>query len=143
MLLTNVTAPFLCIREAVKRMSTEFGGQGGAIVNIGSMAAKLGGLPGFVAYGATKGAVDTMTIGLAREVAKAGIRINAVRPGLTRTDMIDQAGGVAAVEQMAKAAVPLGRLCETADVVGAVRYLFSPQASFVSGQTIVLSGGQL
>jgi NAD(P)-dependent dehydrogenase (short-subunit alcohol dehydrogenase family) len=142
MLQTNVTGLVLCIREAVKRMSPEFGGKGGAIVNIGSMAAKLGGLPGYVGYAASKGAVDTLTIGLARELAKTGIRLNAVRPGLTRTDMIDQAGGIAAVEQMAKAAVPMGRLGEPDEIANTVMWLLSDEASYITAGLYDVSGGR-
>jgi NAD(P)-dependent dehydrogenase (short-subunit alcohol dehydrogenase family) len=142
MMRVNVGGLFVCIREAVKRMSTANGGKGGAIVNISSMAAKLGGLPSYVAYGASKGAVDTLTVGLAREVAQQGIRINAVRPGLTRTDMIDQAGGTAAVEQMAKAAVPMGRLGEPEEIANVVMWLVSPEASYVTGALYDVSGGR-
>jgi NAD(P)-dependent dehydrogenase (short-subunit alcohol dehydrogenase family) len=142
MLHTNVTGLFLCIREAVRRMSPEFGGKGGSIVNLGSMAAKLGGLPGYAAYAASKGAVDSLTVGLARELGKTGIRVNAVRPGLTRTDMIDQAGGTAAVEQMAKAAVPMGRLGEPDEIANVILWLLSDEASYVTGALYDVSGGR-
>lgn len=142
MLRTNVSGLMICLREAVRRMSPEFGGSGGAIVNLGSMAAKLGGMPGYTAYAASKGAVDSLTIGLARELAKAGIRVNTVRPGLTRTDMIDQAGGTAAVEQMARTMVPLGRLGEPEEIANLILWLLSPEASYVTGALYDVSGGR-
>ncbi|MGH6917843.1 MAG: SDR family NAD(P)-dependent oxidoreductase, partial [Geminicoccaceae bacterium] len=89
LLAINVIGTMLCCREAVRRMSTRLGGQGGAIVNVSSMAATIGGRPGRVAYAASKGAVDSFTIGLAKEVAREGIRVNALRPGMTMTDMTD------------------------------------------------------
>jgi NAD(P)-dependent dehydrogenase (short-subunit alcohol dehydrogenase family) len=106
------------------------------------MAAKLGGLPGYAAYAASKGAVDSLTVGLARELGKTGIRVNAVRPGLTRTDMIDQAGGTAAVEQMAKAAVPMGRLGEPDEIANVILWLLSDEASYVTGALYDVSGGR-
>jgi NAD(P)-dependent dehydrogenase (short-subunit alcohol dehydrogenase family) len=139
---TNTTSMFVCIREAVRRMSPEFGGNGGAIVNISSMAAKLGGLPKFVAYAASKGAVDTMTVGFARELAPARIRINAVRPGLTKTDMLNDAGGPDVVLQGAKATIPLGRLGEPEEIANLVLWLLSDEASYITGALYDVSGGR-
>ncbi len=139
---TNVTGMFVCIREAIRRMSPEFGGKGGAIVNVSSMAAKLGGLPKFVAYAATKGAVDTMTVGLGRELAPHRIRINAVRPGLTKTEMLDAAGGPEVVLQGAKATIPLGRLGEPEEIANLVLWLLSDEASYITGALYDISGGR-
>lgn len=139
---TNVTSMFVCIREAVRRMSPESGGKGGAIVNLSSMAAKLGGLPKFVAYAATKGAVDTLTIGLGRELAPHKIRVNAVRPGLTKTEMLDAAGGPDAVLQAAKSTIPLGRLGEPEDIAHLVLWLLSDEASYITGALYDISGGR-
>ncbi len=139
---TNFTSMFVCIREAVRRMAPEFGGNGGAIVNVSSMAAKLGGLPKFVAYAATKGAVDTMTVGLARELAPAKIRVNAIRPGLTKTDMLNEAGGPDAVLQAAKATIPLGRLGEPEEIANLVMWLLSDEASYITGALYDISGGR-
>lgn len=139
---TNVTSMFVCIREAVRRMAPEFGGKGGAVVNVSSMAAKLGGLPKFVAYAATKGAVDTLTIGLGRELAPHKIRVNAVRPGLTKTEMLDAAGGPDAVLQAAKSTIPLGRLGEPEDIAHLVLWLLSDEASYITGALYDISGGR-
>lgn len=139
---TNVTGMFVCIREAARRMSPEFGGKGGAIVNVSSMAAKLGGLPKFVAYAATKGAVDTLTVGLGRELAPHKIRVNAVRPGLTKTEMLDAAGGPAAVLQAAKSTIPLGRLGEPEEIANLVLWLLSDEASYITGALYDISGGR-
>lgn len=142
MLRINVTGMFVCIREAVRRMSPEFGGKGGAIVNVSSMAAKLGGLPKFVAYAATKGAADTLTIGLGRELAPHKIRVNAVRPGLTKTEMLDAAGGPDAVLQAAKHTIPLGRLGEPEEIANLVLWLLSDEASYITGALYDISGGR-
>ena len=139
---TNVTSMFVCIREAVRRMSPEFGGKGGAIVNVSSMAAKLGGLPKFVAYAATKGAVDTLTVGLGRELAPHKIRVNAIRPGLTRTEMLDAAGGPDAVLQSAKNTIPLGRLGEPEEIAQLTLWLLSDEASYITGALYDISGGR-
>ena len=139
---TNVTAMFLCAREAVKRMSPEGGGKGGAIVNIGSMASRFGGMNGAVAYGASKGAIDSFTIGLAREVAPLNIRVNAVRPGMTRTDILAPMGGAAGLEEFIKRASMLGRLGEPAEVASLVLWLLSPEASLITGSIYDAAGGR-
>lgn len=138
----NVTGMYVCIREAVHRMSPEFGGKGGAVVNVSSMAAKLGGLPKFVAYASTKGAVDTMTVGLGRELAPHKIRVNAIRPGLTRTEMLDAAGGPDAVLQSAKHTIPLARLGEPEEIAQLTLWLLSDEASYITGALYDISGGR-
>lgn len=142
LLRVNVGSAFLCAREAIARMSTQSGGKGGAIVNIGSMAAPLGGLPHCVAYAASKGATDSFTIGLARELAPAGIRVNCVRPGLIQTDILDDGPGTAAAAAMAKAAVPLGRLGQPGEIASMVLWLLSDEASYVTGAIYNVSGGR-
>jgi NAD(P)-dependent dehydrogenase (short-subunit alcohol dehydrogenase family) len=140
---TNVTAPFLCTREAVKRMSTESGGPGGAIVNIGSIAARLGGFPGFASYAASKAAIDGLTIALSKELGPQGIRINTVRPGLTQTDMLGIASGKDTVHEMAKTAVPYGgRVGQPEEIAAMVLWLLSDEASYVSGAICDVSAGR-
>jgi NAD(P)-dependent dehydrogenase (short-subunit alcohol dehydrogenase family) len=138
---TNVVGSFLCAREAVRRMSTRHGGRGGAIVNLSSAAARLGSPNEFVDYAASKGAIDTMTVGLAREVATEGIRVNAVRPGLILTDIHASAGDPQRVERLA-AGVPMRRGGTADEVAEAVLWLMSPQASYVTGAVIDVAGGR-
>ena len=138
---TNVVGSFLCAREAVRRMSTNRGGKGGAIVNVSSGAARLGSPDEYIDYAASKGAVDTMTIGLAREVASEGIRVNAVRPGLVITDIHAAGGEPGRVERM-KSSVPLGRGGMPEEVANAILWLLSGEASFVTGAFIDVSGGR-
>ena len=140
-LATNVTGSFMCAREAVRRMSTRHGGKGGAIVNVSSMAARLGAPGEYVDYAASKGAIDTLTVGLAREVAAEGIRVNAVRPGLIRTD-IHASGGVPDRVDRLKDAVPMRRGGDAAEVAAAILWLFSSEASYVTGAIIDVSGGR-
>ena len=144
MLDVNVFGLLVCCRCAVKRMSTFHGGVGGSIVNISSAAARTGGPGTYVAYAAGKGAVDTLTIGLAKEQGAAGIRVNAVRPGVINTDMI--AAGVEMNPDWLKgvtAATPLGRIGKVRDVSAAVVWLLSEEASFTSGAIIDVSGGRV
>jgi NAD(P)-dependent dehydrogenase (short-subunit alcohol dehydrogenase family) len=133
----NVVGPFLCAREAVRRLSTRRGGQGGAIVNMSSVAARLGGPGEFVHYAASKGAIDTFTIGLAREVGDEGIRVNAVAPGLIETDMNP-------AERLARLVpnVPARRAGTTDEIAEAVAWLLSPAASYVTGSILAVSGGR-
>lgn len=138
---TNVVGSFLCAREAVRRMSTNRGGKGGAIVNVSSGAARLGSPDEYIDYAASKGAVDTMTIGLSREVASEGIRVNAVRPGLVITDIHAAGGEPGRVERM-KSSVPLGRGGMPEEVANAILWLLSGEASFVTGAFIDVSGGR-
>ncbi|MGV6876476.1 SDR family oxidoreductase [Pseudochelatococcus sp. B33] len=141
LLALNVIAPFLCCREAVRRMSTRNGGAGGAIVNVSSRAAELGGAGEWVHYAATKGAIDSLTIGLAREVASEGIRVNAVSPGIIRTGLHAAAGAPHRLEK-APAAVPMQRAGEPEEVAEAVVWLLSPAASYVTAANIDIAGGR-
>jgi NAD(P)-dependent dehydrogenase (short-subunit alcohol dehydrogenase family) len=140
-LVANVTGSLLCAREAVKRMSTRHGGQGGAIVNLSSMAAKLGGPGEYVDYAASKGAIDAFTIGLAKEVAAEGIRVNAVRPGLIYTD-IHASGGEAGRVDRLKDAVPMKRGGTAEEVAHAILWLLSDESSYATGTFIDVSGGR-
>lgn len=133
----NVTGSLLAAGAAVRLMSTRHGGKGGAIVNISSVAARLGGLAGGVAYAASKGAIESFTRGLANEVAQEGIRVNAVAPGLTATDMVSDD-----MAAMAKTGVPLGRTALPEEIAEAVVFLLSPAASYLTGSTITVSGGR-
>ncbi|MCM2326928.1 MAG: SDR family oxidoreductase [Lysobacter sp.] len=138
---TNVVGTFLCAREAVRRMSTNRGGKGGAIVNLSSGAARWGSPDEYVDYAASKGAVDTMTIGLAKEVAGEGIRVNAVRPGLVITD-IHAAGGEPGRVERLKSSVPLGRGGQPDEVATAILWLLSDEASFTTGAILDVAGGR-
>ncbi len=137
---TNVIGAFLCAREAVRRMSPRHGGQGGAIVNVSSAAARLGSPNEYVDYAASKGALDTMTIGLSKEVAPEGIRVNGVRPGTIYTDMHASGGEPGRVDRL-KGAIPLRRGGTVDEVAGAVMWLFSDEAGYTSGSFIDVSGG--
>ncbi|WP_343584296.1 SDR family oxidoreductase [Herbaspirillum sp.] len=140
-LVANITGSLLCAREAVKRMSTKHGGKGGAIVNLSSMAAKLGGPGEYVDYAASKGAIDAFTVGLAKEVAAEGIRVNAVRPGLIYTD-IHASGGEAGRVDRLKDAVPMKRGGTAEEVANAILWLLSDEASYATGTFIDVSGGR-
>ncbi|MDX8527364.1 SDR family oxidoreductase [Mesorhizobium sp. MSK_1335] len=141
MMRVNVVGSFLCAREAVKRMSTRHDGKGGAIVNLSSAAARLGSPGEYVDYAASKGAIDTMTIGLAREVAMEGVRVNAVSPGITETE-IHASGGqpdrVARMQDM----LPMKRAGTSDEVASAVLYLLSDAASYITGAILNVSGGR-
>ncbi len=137
----NVIGSFLCAREAVLRMSTRHGGKGGSIVNLSSAAARLGSPNEFIDYAASKGAVDSMTFGLAKEVAAEGIRVNAVRPGLIYTDIHISAGEPGRVER-AKDAVPMKRGGTAEEVAEAILWLASEQSSYVTGTLIDVTGGR-
>jgi NAD(P)-dependent dehydrogenase (short-subunit alcohol dehydrogenase family) len=138
---TNVVGSFLCAREAVRRMSTKNGGIGGAIVNVSSRASVLGSPGEYVDYAASKAALDALTIGLSKEVAGEGIRVNGVRPGLIRTDIHASGGAPDRVERL-QATVPMGRCGEPAEVAHAVLWLLSEQAAFTTGSFIDVSGGR-
>ena len=138
---TNVVGAFVCAREAIRRMSTKHGGKGGAIVNVSSGAARLGSPDEYVDYAASKGAVDTLTIGLAKEVAAEGIRVNGVRPGLIVTD-IHAAGGEPGRVARMQSSVPLGRGGMPEEVATAILWLLSDEASFTTGATIDVCGGR-
>lgn len=138
---TNVSGPFLCAREAVRRMSTRHGGRGGAIVNVSSMASRLGAPGEYVDYAASKGALDTLTVGLAREVAAEGIRVNAVRPGLIHTDIHASGGEPGRVDRIGPT-LPMGRGGEPEEVAHAILWLLSDEASYATGSFIELAGGR-
>jgi NAD(P)-dependent dehydrogenase (short-subunit alcohol dehydrogenase family) len=137
----NVTGSFLCAREAVKRMSTRLGGAGGAIVNLSSIAARLGGAGEYVDYAASKGAIDTFTVGLAKELGPEGIRVNAVRPGIIRTEIHVASGDPERVERIG-ATAPLQRPGEAEEVARAILWLLSDEASYMSGALVDVSGGR-
>jgi NAD(P)-dependent dehydrogenase (short-subunit alcohol dehydrogenase family) len=138
---TNVVGTFMCAREAVRRMSTRHGGRGGAIVNVSSGAARLGSPGEYVDYAASKGAIDTLTIGLAREVAEEGIRVNAVRPGFIYTEMHASGGEPNRVDRV-KAIVPMKRGGQPEEVAHAILWLLSDEASFTTGAFIDVTGGK-
>ena len=137
----NVIGSFLCAREAVKRMSTKHGGQGGAIVNVSSAASRLGSAGEYVDYAASKGAIDTLTIGLSREVAEEGIRVNAVRPAFIYTDMHADGGEPKRVDRI-KASLPMKRGGHPDEVANAILWLLSDEASYATGTFIELAGGR-
>lgn len=140
-LTTNVIGSFLCAREAVRRMSTRHGGQGGSIVNVSSVAARLGGTGEYIDYAASKGAVDVMTVGLAREVATEGIRVNGVRPGPVYTDIHASGGEPGRVDRV-KSAIPMQRGGEVDEIAHAILWLLSDEASYVTGSILDVSGGR-
>lgn len=140
-LATNVTGYFLCCREAVKRMSHRHGGKGGAIVNVSSAASRLGAPGEYVDYAASKGAVDTLTTGLALEVAAQGIRVNGVRPGLIYTEMHASGGEPGRVDRV-KNSLPMQRGGQPEEVAQAIAWLLSDKASYVTGSFLELAGGK-
>lgn len=136
----NLTGAFLCARDAVARMATDRGGRGGAIVNVSSRASVLGGPGEWVHYAASKGALDTMTIGLSKELAPRGIRVNAVRPGLIESDFHDHAPP-GRIDRLSPS-VPMGRPGVASEVATAVRWFASDEASYVTGSFIDIGGGR-
>lgn len=137
----NVTGAILCAREAVKRMSIKNGGRGGAIVNISSRAAQTGAAGEWVHYAATKGAIDSFTIGLAREVATEGIRVNAVAPGLTDTGLHAANGEPGRIQRLMPS-IPMQRAGQPEEIAEAVLWLLSPAASYVTGAILNVGGGR-
>ncbi|MCY1282852.1 putative oxidoreductase YgfF [compost metagenome] len=137
----NVTGSFLCAREAIKRMSTRHGGQGGAIVNLSSIAARIGAPNEYIDYAAAKGAIDSMTLGLAKELAMDGIRVNAVRPGVIRTEIHASGGEPDRVRRVSQS-VPMGRGGEAEEVANAILWLASEEASYTSGALLDVAGGR-
>jgi NAD(P)-dependent dehydrogenase (short-subunit alcohol dehydrogenase family) len=133
----NVLGTILCAKEAVRRLSTRRGGKGGAIVNISSVAARLGGLAGGVPYAATKGAIETFTKGLANEVAREGIRVNAVAPGMTATDMSSKE-----MREAALTSLPMGRVGAAEEIAEGIIWLMSPAAAYATGTVLTISGGR-
>lgn len=140
-LTTNVVGSFLCAREAVRRMSTRYGGRGGAIVNLSSGAARLGAAGEYVDYAASKGAIDTFTLGLAREVAGEGIRVNAVRPGVIYTEIHADGGEAQRVDRL-KVTVPMQRGGQADEVAQSILWLLSDEASYVTGAILDVTGGR-
>jgi NAD(P)-dependent dehydrogenase (short-subunit alcohol dehydrogenase family) len=141
MVAVNVVGPLLCSREAVRRLSTRHGGPGGTIVNVSSAAARTGGAGQYVDYAATKGALDSMTVGLAKEVGGEGIRVNGVRPGIIRTG-IHAAFGQPDRADRVGATAPLGRPGEPEEVAAAIAWLCSEESSYVTGAILDVSGGR-
>jgi len=138
---TNIVGAFLCAREAVRRLSTSHGGTGGAIVNVSSGAARWGSPGEYVDYAASKGAIDTFTLGLAREVADEGIRVNAVRPGFVYTDIHASGGEPGRVDRV-KALVPMQRGGQPQEIASAILWLLSEDASFTTGAILDVTGGK-
>ncbi|MEK1871384.1 MAG: SDR family oxidoreductase [Rhizobium altiplani] len=141
MMRVNVTGSILCAAEAVRRMSSRHGGKGGAIVNISSMAAVLGSASQYVDYAASKAAIDTFTIGLSREVANEGVRVNAIRPGVIDTD-IHASGGLPNRARDLAPSIPMQRPGTAEEIADAVLYLLSPTASYITGAILNVSGGR-
>ncbi|WP_299263579.1 SDR family oxidoreductase [uncultured Psychrosphaera sp.] len=139
-LTTNVTSYFLCSKYAIKRMSLEFGGNGGTIVNVSSGAARTGSPNEYIDYAASKGAIDTLTVGLSKELAAQGIRVNGVRPGLIYTDMHADGGEANRVDRL-KTKIPLQRGGEVEEVAEAIYWLASEKSSFSTGTIIDVTGG--
>ena len=137
----NVYGSFLCAREAIKRMSRKHGGAGGAIVNVSSIAAKLGGAGEYVDYAAAKGAIDTFTIGLAKELGADGIRVNAVRPGIINTEIHASSGDPARLGRIG-ATAPVGRYGEPEEIARAILWLASDEASYTTGALLDVAGGR-
>lgn len=137
----NVLGSFLCAREAVLRMSTRHGGTGGNIVNVSSIAARLGGAGQYVDYAASKGAMDTFTVGLAKEVALEGIRVNAVRPGIIETEIHASGGQPDRARQMAPL-VPMQRAGTAMEVAQSIVWLLSPESSYSTGALLDVTGGR-
>lgn len=137
----NVVGAFLCAREAIKRMSTKHGGKGGAIVNVSSGAARLGSPGEWVDYAASKGAIDTMTLGLAKELAEENIRVNCVRPGFVNTGIHAGAGEPDRIERL-RAGIPMKRGGEPEEVARAILWLLSDEASYSTGAILDVTGGR-
>ena len=138
----NVFSTFFCCREAVRRMSTAHGGRGGAIINMSSVAARMAAVAGGTVYSASKGAIDSFNLSLAKEVGLEGIRVNAVRPGLIDTEIHAPRGGLDKIREMAKTGVPMGRSGAPAEVAQAVLWLASDEASYVHASVLDVSGGR-
>ena len=141
MFATNAVGAFLCAREAIKRMSTKHGGKGGAIVNVSSGAARLGSPGEWVDYAASKGAIDTMTIGLSKELAEDGIRVNCVRPGFVNTGIHAAAGEPDRIERL-RGSIPMKRGGEPEEVARAILWLLSEEASYSTGAILDVTGGR-
>jgi NAD(P)-dependent dehydrogenase (short-subunit alcohol dehydrogenase family) len=139
----NIIGPWLCAREGIRRMSTERGGNGGVIINISSISARSGGLPSDVMYATSKGALDSFTLGMAKEVGRCGIRVVGVRPGITRTEIFDNSeGGLERVTEVARRDTVIGRIAEPEEVAELVLWLASPAASYVTATNYEISAGR-
>jgi NAD(P)-dependent dehydrogenase (short-subunit alcohol dehydrogenase family) len=138
---TNITGSFLCAREAIRRLSTKHGGKGGAIVNVSSAASRIGSPGEYVDYAASKGAIDTLTLGLSKEVADEGIRVNAVRPGVIYTGIHASGGEPGRVDRV-KGSVPMKRGGQPEEVAEAILWLMSPESSYCTGIFIDVTGGR-
>ncbi len=138
---TNVLSQFFCVQEAARRMSTQRGGRGGSIVNLSSAAARHGGMPNEAHYAASKGAIDSFTVALAKELAPHGLRVNAVRPGLIRTDIHDAHGGQELVDRIGPT-VPIGRAGTAEEVAEVVAFLAGPLSGYMHGAVVDVSGGR-
>lgn len=138
---TNVISYFLCCQQAVRRMSTAHGGQGGRIVNVSSAAARIGSPDEYIDYAASKGAVDTLTLGLAKEVAAEGIRVNGVRPGIIYTEIHASGGEPGRVARLASG-VPMQRGGQPEEIADAILYLLGPGASYITGSILDVAGGR-
>ena len=138
----NVFSAYYCAGEAARRMARSRGGAGGAIVNMSSVASRLGGLAGGTAYAGTKGAIDAFNLALAKELGPEGIRVNALRPGLIATEIHNVHGGIGQMEQLARTAVPLGRAGTAREVAEAALWLASDAASYIHGAVIDVAGGR-
>ncbi|MCP5149866.1 MAG: SDR family oxidoreductase [Ectothiorhodospiraceae bacterium] len=141
LLAVNVLGTMLCCREAVRRMSIAHGGAGGAIVNVSSMASTIGGRPGASDYGASKAAVDAFTVGLAKEVADEGVRVNAIRPGMVITDMTDEQRSDPDRFAVLCATIPMNRMATAEEIADPIAWLLSDAASFITGACVDASGG--
>ena len=137
----NVIGTMLCCREAVRRMSTNSGGAGGSIVNVSSMAGTIGGRPGNSAYAASKAAIDSFSVGFAKEVGNMGIRVNVVRPGVTLTDMTSAVRDNADIRKSIESTIAMNRTAEVDEMAAPILWLLSKEASFVSGACLDASGG--
>lgn len=137
----NVVGSFLCAREAVKRMSTLHGGRGGSIVNLSSAASRIGSPNEFIDYAASKGAIDTLTLGLSKEVAEEGVRVNAVRPGLIETELHGETGDPDRPEKL-KSFIPMKRAGSAEEVANAIVWLMSDESSYVTGSLLDVAGGR-
>jgi NAD(P)-dependent dehydrogenase (short-subunit alcohol dehydrogenase family) len=138
---TNIISNLICSKEAIKRMSTKYGGKGGSIVNVSSIASKTGSPNEYVDYASSKGAIDTLTVGLSKELAGEGIRVNAVRPGFIYTDIHADGGEVNRVDRL-KAKIPLERGGQPIEVANAILWLLSDEASYVTGTFLDVAGGR-
>ena len=138
---TNVEGSFLCSQQAIRRMSTKYGGEGGSIVNLSSRAAVLGAPHEYIDYAASKGAIDAMTIGLSKELGEQGIRVNAVRPGLIYTEMHARGGEAGRVDRL-KSGVPMQRGGLALEVASAIMWLISEDSSYTTGSFVEVSGGR-